>query len=239
MERIDYLNQHGTRIIQSDDVFAYSTDALLLSHFTWLPKNGNIVDLCAGNGAIGLNIAHKTQAKITLIEIQERLADMARRSIQLNHLENQVNVIQAPLNQSLDFIKADSVDAITCNPPYFKTHPNSKTNPNPHLALARHELMTNLDEIIQISHQLLKTKGHLSMVHRPDRLLDILSAMQKTSIVPKRLQFVYPSTNKPANMILIEGIKQGKTEGFKVLPPFIMYDEHHHYTAEMDVIVHG
>ena len=149
-ERIDALYAEGIQIIQSSDVFSFSIDAVLLANFPKIPKRGKILDLCAGNGAVGLFISRKTQAKIEQIEIQPRLADMAKRSIALNHLEEQMDVHELNLKDSLSVIKKDSLDLILCNPPYFKNLPTNEKNPNPHLAIARHEIHATLAEVVAV-----------------------------------------------------------------------------------------
>lgn len=238
-ERIDQLFADDIQIIQSKEVFSFSIDAVLLANFPLFPKNGTIVDLCAGNGAVGLFASRKTNAQITQIELQERLADMGKRSIQMNQLEEQMQMIQLDLKQATTVIKPDSVDLVLCNPPYFKELPTSQKNPNPYLAIARHEIHTTLTEVIEVSAKLLKTNGRLAMVHRPDRFLDILHAMTLANIAPKRVRFVYPKVGKEANTLLIEGIKQGKKDGFRVLPPLFTYDEQNNYLPEMKAMLYG
>jgi len=238
-ERIDQLYSEGVQIIQSQEVFSFSLDAVLLAHFTNVPKSGKIVDLCAGNGAIGLFLSKKTQAKITGIEIQERLADMARRSVALNQLTEQMDILTLPLQQGKQVIPADSVDLVTCNPPYFKELPTSTKNPNPHLAIARHEIETTLEEVIKEASRQLKMMGKFSMVHRPDRLLEIIDLMNRYKIAPKRIQFVYPKQHKEANILLIEGIRHGKKEGLKILPPLYVYGEDNQYLPEVKQILYG
>lgn len=238
-ERIDQLYADAIQIIQSTEVFSFSLDAVLLANFPRLPKKGRIVDLCAGNGAVGLFMSQKTQAEIIQIELQERLADMAARSIQLNQLDAQLTVHTCDLKDSLTKIKAGSVDLLVCNPPYFPEGPKSVKNPNPYLAIARHEIKTNLTEVVQMASKLLKTNGRLAMVHRPDRFLAILQTMRTYHIAPKRVQFVYPKAGKEANILLIEGIKEGKEEGFIVSPPLITYDENGDYTPAFKAMLYG
>ena len=238
-ERIDDLNFTGTKIIQSDNVFSFSTDAILLSKFAKIPQKGCIVDLCAGNGAVGLILTTRTKAQIHLIELQEKLADMAQRSVILNKLEKQVITHQLDLKQALSVIPHDSVDAITCNPPYFTNKQTNKQNPNEHLALARHEITTNLAEICQISNQLLKTKGHFNLVHRPERFLEIMTTLQTYNLIPKKIQFIYPKPGKDANLILIDAIKNGQPEGLKFLEPLYIYNENNQYTKELLQIYHA
>lgn len=238
-ERIDQLFADDIQIIQSKEVFSFSIDAVLLANFPAYPKKGKIVDLCAGNGAVGLFASRKTNASIMQIELQERLADMGKRSIQLNQLEDQMTMLELDLKLATTAVKPDSVDLVLCNPPYFKELPTSQKNPNPHLAIARHEIHTTLDEVVAVSAKLLKTNGRLAMVHRPDRFLDILHAMEAVNIAPKRVRFVYPKARKEANTLLIEGIKQGKKDGFRVLPPLFTYDEQNHYLPEMKAMLYG
>lgn len=239
-ERLDQLNFKGTKIIQSDNVFSFSTDAILLSQFAYVPKSSkaHIIDLCAGNGAIALNLAHKTKAHISLVEIQSKLANMALRSINLNKLSTQLTVYNIPLNQSLKYLKSDSIDSVICNPPYFKINEQTKQNPNHHLAIARHEIKTNLEEVCYIASRLLKTKGHFNLVHRPNRFLEIINTMQKYNLIPKRIRFVYPKIGEEANILLIEGIKNGKIEGLKILSPLFIYDKNGNYTQELIDIYH-
>lgn len=238
-ERIDQLATNDVQIIQSRDVFSYSVDAVLLSRFPNIPKKGQIVDLCAGNGAVGLFASRSTAATIVAIEIQERLADMAKRSVQLNHLEQQVRVIQDDLSHALQHLTPSSTDLIFCNPPYFKLAERSRKNESEHYLLARHEMTTNLDDICRISQQLLKTNGHLAMVHRPDRFFEIIDTLTKYKLVPKRIQFVYPKADKEANILLIDAIKDGKPGGEKFLPPLILHQSDGRYTDEVGQIYYG
>ncbi|MGX7131994.1 tRNA1(Val) (adenine(37)-N6)-methyltransferase [Enterococcus songbeiensis] len=238
-ERIDQLYADDIQIIQSPEVFSFSLDAVLLANFPRIPKRGTIVDLCAGNGAVGLFLSRKTQAHIYQIELQDRLADMARRSIQLNHLEEQMTMYTLDLKDSFTKIKHDSVDLLVCNPPYFRDLPTNEKNPNPHLALARHEIATSLEEVIAVSSKLLKMNGHFALIHRPDRFLDILELMKKYRIAPKRIRFVHPKKEKDANVLLVEGIKDGKTDGFKINPSLIVYDDDNHYTTEIRQMLYG
>ncbi len=238
-ERIDQLVSQGVKIIQSPDVFSFSLDAVLLANFASIPKRGEIVDFCSGNGAIALFMAPRTTANITGIELQERLADMGKRSIILNSFEEQVYMEQLDIKEIHTKIKSDSIDFITCNPPYFKEQPNSKKNPNPYHAIARHEIHLNLDDVFKAASKLLKMNGKIAMVHRPDRLMDILDSMRQHRIAPKRIQFIYPKVGKEANTILIEGIKDGKVDGLKILPPLYVYSDNNDYLPEIKEMLHG
>ncbi|MDU7209301.1 MAG: tRNA1(Val) (adenine(37)-N6)-methyltransferase, partial [Streptococcus sp.] len=211
-ERIDQLFSTDVKIIQNKDVFSYSIDSVLLSRFPKIPSRGLIVDLCSGNGAVGLFASTRTKAPIIEVELQERLANMAERSIQLNQLENQVQMINDDLKNLLKHVPRSGVDLILCNPPYFKVSETSKKNLSEHYLLARHEIATNLEEICEVARHALKSNGRLAMVHRPDRFLDIIDTMRQYNLAPKRIQFVYPKIGKDANMLLIEAIKDGSTD---------------------------
>lgn len=238
-ERIDQLFSTDVKIIQNKAVFSYSIDSVLLSRFPKIPSKGLIVDLCSGNGAVGLFASTRTQAPITLVELQERLADMAERSIQLNRLEKQVTMVQDDLKNLLEHVPRSQVDLILCNPPYFKSTETSKKNLSEHYLLARHEITTNLEEICQVSRHALKSNGRLAMVHRPDRFLDILDTLRQYNLAPKRVQFVYPKMGKDANMLLIEAIKDGSTDGLKILPPLFVHKDNGDYTDEIFEIYFG
>ena len=238
-ERIDQLFSTDVKIIQNKEVFSYSVDSVLLSRFPKFPAKGLIVDLCSGNGAVGLFASTKTKAKIMEVELQERLADMGQRSIELNGLSEQVTMINDDLKNLMDHTPRSKVDLILCNPPYFKATKTSKKNASQHYLLARHEIATNLEEICQVSQQALKTKGRLALVHRPDRFLEILDTLKKYKLAPKRVQFVYPKADKEANMILVEAIKDGSPDGLKILPPLVVHKPNGDYTDAIHDIYFG
>ncbi|GGE53904.1 hypothetical protein GCM10011391_35980 [Pullulanibacillus camelliae] len=232
-ERIDYLFDSEYKIIQSKDVFSFSIDAVLLAKFVSLPlRKGSIIDLCTGNGAVALMMALRTKAQITGVELQERLADMAKRSVTLNQLDEQVNIICSDIKALPAFDSIHQCDVVTCNPPYFSNQQTVKRNPNPSLAIARHEIHLTLEEAIQVSSQLVRQKGKVAFVHRPERLGEILALMPQYRLFPKRLLFVYPKRGKEANIMLIEATKDGRP-GIKVLPPLYIYDEEGCYTKEL------
>ena len=238
-ERLDYLLKDDLRIIQSPSVFSFSLDAVLLSNFTYVPiQKGTIVDLCSGNGVIPLMLHRRSHANIIGVEIQERLYDMATRSIAYNNLEQKIKMIHDDLKNAPNLIGREFVDVVTCNPPYFQDVPTSEQNTNEHYAIARHEIKTNLEEVIYASKLLLKHGGKLAMVHRPGRLLDIVTTMRNHGIEPKRVQFVYPKMGKEANTLLIEGMKGGKAD-LKILPPVYVYEENNEYTANMKEMLYG
>lgn len=239
-ERIDQLMQYGLSIIQSPKVFSYSLDAVLLGDFAPLKNRDDqkIFDLCSGNGAVALMISQKTKSRVYGIEIQEKLADMAQRSVELNHLEDQIKIIPKDL-KDLSKKHYDSVDLITCNPPYFPLDEKSMINPNEHLAIARHEVHLNLDDLLAKISKLLKINGKVYLVHRPDRFLELMEVMQKYGVNPKSVRFVHPNNQANANIVLVEGIKNNKKAGFKMLPPLYVHHDDGSYQEEVRKILYG
>ncbi|KRL98074.1 tRNA1(Val) (adenine(37)-N6)-methyltransferase [Liquorilactobacillus satsumensis] len=240
-ERIDMLYANNIKIIQSADVFSFSLDAVLLANFAAPPKNaaGRIVDLCAGNGAVALFLSTKTTGKITAVEIQARLCEMAQRSIKLNSLEQQITALNIDLADSFKYLKKDAYDTVTCNPPYFSDLPTSKKNENPYLAIARHEITVDLQKIIEVTSGLLKMNGKAFFVHRPERAGELFSLLQAQRLSPKRVQLVYPKQGREANMILVEAIKDGRPRGMRFLPPLVVYDDNNQYTPLLRKIIYG
>ncbi|GGE84508.1 tRNA1(Val) (adenine(37)-N6)-methyltransferase [Priestia taiwanensis] len=238
-ERLDYLLGEELRIIQSPSVFSFSLDAVLLAKFAYVPiSKGRILDLCTGNAVIPLLLSTRTKATITGVEIQERLYNMGLRSIAYNGLEENINLVHGDLKEMPQALGYHQYDVVTCNPPYFEVLPTSEKNPNEHLAIARHEIMCTLEDVVRVSSQLVKQGGKVAFVHRPERLLDIVTLMREYKIEPKRIQLVYPKHNKEANTLLIEGIKDGN-KGLKVLPPLVVYEENNEYTKELKHILYG
>ncbi|QUW20669.1 tRNA1(Val) (adenine(37)-N6)-methyltransferase [Sporosarcina sp. Marseille-Q4063] len=238
-ERLDYLLAENLRIIQSPSVFSFSLDAVLLARFAHVPgRLGKVVDLCAGNGAIPLFLSARTKAQITAIELQERLADMAERSVQYNKLEAQLKIINDDVIGIAEKIGYDKYDLVTCNPPYFPAHEASEKNLLETIAIARHEIYLTLDQAIQSASGLLKQGGRAAFVHRPGRLLDIVTSMRAHRIEPKRIQLVYSKAGKDANTLLIEGTKDGKPD-LKILPPLYVYDTNGDYTEEVRRLLYG
>lgn len=238
-ERLDYLLSKDMKIIQSPSVFNFSLDAVLLANFAWVPiQKGNILDLCTGNAVIPLLLSSRTKGKITGVEIQERIYNMGIRSVQYNDLEERIQLIHGDLKCMPEQLGRHQFDVVTCNPPYFQTPKPSEQNLNEHLAIARHEIMCTLEDVVRVSSQLVKQGGKVAFVHRPGRLLDIVTLMRKYKIEPKRLQFIYPKAGKEANTLLIEGIKDGNAD-LKILPPLFVYEGNNKYTKEMNTILYG
>lgn len=238
-ERLDYLLDERMKIIQSPSVFNFSLDAVLLANFVYVPiQKGTLLDLCTGNAVIPLLLSERTKGTITGVEIQERIYDMAVRSIQYNGLEHRLSVIRGDLNDMPNVLGNAGFDVVTCNPPYFPTPSETEFNENPHLAIARHEIYCTLEDVVRVSSTLVRHGGKVAFVHRPERLLDIVTLMRQYKIEPKRMRLVYPKAGKEANTLLVEGTKYGKA-GLKILPPLYVYKENNEYTEEMLDILYG
>lgn len=239
-ERIDQLSSQGVQIIQSSDVFAFSLDAVLLADFVHPNKRHRLrtIDICAGNGAIGLFLNRKLNGQITEVELQPRLADMAKRSVELNGLQERYHVITADVKYVFEHVPKDHFDIVTCNPPYFKSLPTSQKNPNRYLAIARHELTVDLPTVAAQMSGLLKMNGKGYLVHRPERLAEIIQVLQEHRLIVKRMRFAYPKPGRPANIVMIETIKDGKPGGLIVEPPLIVGDEGGSYTPEVQAMLH-
>jgi tRNA1(Val) A37 N6-methylase TrmN6 len=237
-ERVDDLLTHELKIIQSNEVFCFSMDAVLLARFVSLPiQRGRIMDLCTGNGVIPLLMSTRTKAQMVGVEIQERLHDMATRNVALNGLTNQIHIHLGDLNQANEHFEHGSFDVVTCNPPYMLGKTGEK-NQNEHLAIARHEIFCTLEDVIRVSAYLTRSGGKIALVHRPSRLSDIIYLMRKYRVEPKRMRLVHPKEGSEANMVLIEGIRDGKPD-LKVLPPLIVYGPNGDYCPEVFDIYYG
>lgn len=234
-ERLDDLQtKNNLRLIQNPDWFCFGVDAVLLADFAskTIKKDANVLDLCTGNGIIPLLLSEKSKANhITGIEIQESVAEMAKRSVVLNDLEEKVSIFCGDLKNSVQIFGKEVFDNISCNPPYKESHGGLK-NTAETVTIARHEICCTLKDIIEVSAKCLKPYGKLCMVHRPERLADIICLMRDFRIEPKRLRFVHPSPQKTANMILIEGAKYGNPKLF-LEPPMYVYNEKGNYSQEI------
>ena len=238
-ERLDYLLAEDLRIIQSPSVFAFSLDAVLLARFVYVPiQKGNLIDLCSGNGVIPLFLSARTKGQITGVEIQERLYDMAVRSIEYNRLQDRIKMVHGDIKALPKTIGFGKYDVVTCNPPYFITPSTEEINQNEHLAIARHEILCTLEDAVKASSQLVKQGGKVAFVHRPGRFIDIITLMRQYRLEPKRVQFVHPKKGKEANTFLIEAIKDGSPD-LKILPPLYVYNDADEYTPEIRGILYG
>ncbi|NWL90183.1 SAM-dependent methyltransferase [Paenibacillus sp. 79R4] len=236
-ERVDDLLTHDLSIIQSEQVFSFSMDAVLLARFANIPKYGRILDLCSGNGVIPILLSTRTKALIEGIEIQPRLADMARRSVEMNGLKERVNIMEGDLRDLAKEGGNGIYDAITVNPPYMPLT-GGDLKLSEHQSIARHEIHCTLEDVAQVAMRLVKPGGKISMVHRPQRLGDIITMFRKYRMEPKVIRFVHPRAGSEANMVLIEAHRDGKPD-VKILPPLIVYQESGEYFHEVMDIYYG
>lgn len=234
METINYLlGYKNLKIYQDTEMFNFSLDSILLPNFVTLnQKVQNILDIGCGNAVIPLVLTQKTNAKIIGVEIQPEVFSLAKKSISYNDLEDRIKLINMDICEYAKELESDVFDVITCNPPFFKIGEKSHLNESPYKIVARHEVKLNLDLLFSISKKLLKNNGVISIVHRPERLVEIIEVMRKNNIEPKKIQFVYPGKNKKANILLIEGSKNGRP-GLKILPPLYTHNEDGTYTKEV------
>lgn len=236
-ERIDDLLTQELRIIQSDEVFRFSLDSVLLARFASVPPRGNIVDLCCGNGVIPLLLTTRTKAHVTGVEIQPRLADMARRNVLLNGLEEQIRIVCADLKTYPQTAGSGRFDVVTVNPPYLPVR-TGETKLKEHVAAARHELYATLADVVKASAKLVKSGGKVALVHRPSRLAEIMTELRALKLEPKRIRFIHPKIDKEANMVLIEAMKDAKPD-LRLLPPLIVHEPDGTYTQELLDVFYG
>ncbi len=236
-ERVDDLQLDGLRLIQNPDWFCFGVDAVLLSDFSTksIKKGSTVLDLCSGNGIIPILLSAKSSAsKLYGIELQTPVADLAKRNILLNNLQDKLEIINDDLKNAVNIFGKSIFDNITCNPPY-KELQGGMQNSSDIMTIARHEVFCTLNDVFSISSQLLKPYGKLSIIHRPERLVEIICLMREHRIEPKRLRFVHPSPNKTATMILIEGAKHQNPKLFLESPLYI-HDNNGNYTEEINRI---
>lgn len=231
-ERVDDLQRNGYQIIQNPERFCFGMDAVLLSSFAKAKSGERVLDLGTGNGIIPILMEAKTKGeKFFGLEIQEESADLARRSVALNHLEEKIEIVTGDIKEAADIFGAASFHVITMNPPYM-TGNHGVVNPTDAKAIARHEITCSLEEMIAQASKVLKSKGRFYMVHRPFRLAEIMTLMVKYHLEPKRMRLVYPFVDKEPNMVLIEGLKGGNSR-ITVEPPLIVYEQPGVYTEEL------
>ena len=231
-ERIDDLQRNGYRIIQKKKGFCFGMDAVLLSGFAQVKEGEVAVDLGTGTGIIPILLEAKTKGKhFTGLEIQEEVAEMAGRSVRLNQLENRVDIVRGDIKEASRLFGKASFDVVTSNPPYMNDNHGLK-NPELPKAIARHEVFCALDDVCREASLLLKSGGRFSMVHRPHRLAEIITALKTYKLEPKRMKLVHPFVDKEANMVLIEAVRGGRSM-MKVEAPIIVYREPGVYTQEI------
>lgn len=231
-ERIDELQRNGYRIIQNPERFCFGMDAVLLSGFARAKKQERCLDLGCGNGIIPILMEAKTEGKhFTGLEIQPESADMAKRSVALNGLQDRIDIVEGDIKDASKIFGTSSFHVVTTNPPYM-TAQHGLTNVYEAKTIARHEVLCNLEDIIRESARLLMPGGRFYMVHRPFRLAEIISLMVQYRMEPKRMRLVYPYVDREPNMVLIEGLRGGKSR-MTVEKPLIVYKEPGKYTDEI------
>ena len=238
MKVINDLLDFNKKIVQDTDYFNFSLDSVLLVNFCDIRKNYKILDICSGNCPIPLMLESKVNNKIYACEIQKEIYELGLESIKLNDLEERIDLLNMDAKELTKKFETDTFDLITCNPPYFKSNEKSIKNDNDIKSNARHELLINLEDIFKVSRKLLKNNGKLVMVHRTERLDEIIELSKKYNLNIKRIQFIYPKENEESNMIIIEAHKNGK-EGLKVLPPIIVHDSKGNYKKEIEEMFRG
>lgn len=238
MKVINDLLDFNKKIVQDTDYFNFSLDSVLLVNFCDIKRNYKILDICSGNCPIPLMLESKVNNKIYACEIQKEIYELGLESIKLNSLEDKIELLNIDAKELNKKFETDTFDLITCNPPYFKINDKSIKNDNTIKSNARHELLISLEDIFKISRKLLKNNGKLVMVHRTERLDEIIELSKKYNLNIKRIQFIYPKENEESNMIIIEAHKNGK-EGLKVLPPIIVHDSNGDYKKEIEEMFRG
>lgn len=232
-ERIDDLQYKNLKIIQNEMGFCFGIDSVLLSDFAKkIKRNAKVIDLGTGTGIIPILLCGKTELKrIVGVEVQEEVFDLANRNIKLNNLENKFEVINENIKNLKNIYEYGSFDVVVTNPPYKKENTGIKNLNNKKL-ISRHEITANLEDFVEISKYLLKDRGSIYMVHRPERLVDILFLMRKNKLEPKKIKFVYSNVNTEPKLVLIEAVKNAKPF-LQIEKNLYIYDENGEYTDEI------
>lgn len=234
----DLLNYNNLKIVQNPKWFSFSLDSVLLANFAKVSNKMKIIDFCSGNAPVPLFLSTKTTSKIIGVELQKEVYDLAKKSISINNLEDKIEMLNMDVNDICNYFETDTFDLITCNPPYFKVIKTSNTNIDNIKATARHELNLTLNNIFRCAKKLLKNNGKIVMVHRTDRLIDIIMEMKSNNIEPKRIKFIYPFEDSKSNLVLVEGSKNGKT-GLEIEKNIIVHNSDGSYKDEILRIFNG
>lgn len=229
----DLLNYSNLKIVQDDEYFNFSLDSVLLPNFVKINSNTkNILDLGTGNAPIPMILSTLTSAKLYGIELQDEIYELAKESIELNNLQERITIIHDNMKNLDKYFEPNSFDIIVSNPPYFKINEKSNLNESVQKTIARHEKEITLSEIVSIAKKYLNNNGTFAIVHRTDRLIEIIEEFRKNNIEPKKIQLIYPKKNTESNMVLIEGRKNGNV-GLKILKPLVAHEDNGEYTEEV------
>ena len=231
-ERVDDLQRNGYRIIQNPDWFCFGMDAVLLSAFASVKPGEQVLDMCTGTGVIPILLEARTEgSSFTGLEIQEPVAEMARRSVALNRLNEKVSIVNGDVKEASSIFGRASFDIVTCNPPYMNNQ-HGLQNPSAPKAIARHELLCTFDDVAREAAACLRPGGRFYLVHRPRRFMDLITTLRAYKLEPKRMRFVHPFADREANMVLIEAFRGGGVQ-MHVDPPLVVYRDVNEYTDEV------
>lgn len=229
----DLVGYKNLKIYQEEDWFRFSLESILLPNFATINlKDKKILDLCTGNAPIPLVLSTRTKAKIYGVELQKDIYQLGVDSVLYNKLDSQITLINDDVKNLKNLFENESFDVITVNPPYFKYSDNAIANLNDHKTIARHEKSLKLDDIIKIAKYLLKNNGRFAMVHRTERLVEILMVLRENGLVPKKMQFIYPDYGKESKLFMVEAVKNGR-DALKLLSPLYVHNSNGSYRNEI------
>ena len=235
MERLDDVLGYDLKIYQNSSYFSFSLDSIILANYANIRlRDKNIVDFCTGNGVIPLIVSQRTKNNIVGVEIQEKLAELAEKSVEYNKLTDRITIVNEDVNE-FSSRHLNEFDLVLCNPPYFKVENKSSFNESYEKMIARHEITFNLEDLCKCCKKVLKDNGNLYIVHRSDRLIDIIETLRKHNLEPKRIRFVYENVSKESILVLVEAQKCGSV-GLKVDSPIVLYDLDGTETSEYELL---
>ena len=235
MERLDDVLGYDLKIYQNSSYFSFSLDSIILANYANIRlRDKNIVDFCTGNGVIPLIVSKRTKNNIVGVEIQEKLAELAEKSVEYNKLTDRITIVNEDVNE-FSSRHLNEFDLVLCNPPYFKVEDKSSFNESYEKMIARHEITFNLEDLCKCCKKVLKDNGNLYIVHRSDRLIDIIETLRKHNLEPKRIRFVYENVSKESTLVLVEAQKCGSV-GLKVDSPIILYNLDGTETSEYELL---